>query len=167
MLGDGYLELDAAEAVFERSAPPWTPRPRPAWPAGLFGGLTEREAEVLAPVAAGRSSNREIAEALVLSSKTVARHLSNIFAKLGVGSRTQAAAYAFEHGPGHALAWVGRPIALHEIVRMADAGPPRLLRTVRSEERPTRGAPMTAQTPDQAEVEAFAGRLMELYTYGC
>ena len=58
---------------------------------------TEREAEVLALVAAGRS-NREIAETLVLSSKTVARHLSNIFAKLGVGSRTQAAAYAFEHG---------------------------------------------------------------------
>ena len=101
-LGDGdaaALELDAAEAVFERlgAAPDAAGvralRGRPALP----GGLTEREAEVLALVAAGRS-NREIAEALVLSSKTVARHLSNIFAKLGVGSRTQAAAYAFEHG---------------------------------------------------------------------
>ena len=65
--------------------------------AALPGGLTGREAEVLALVAAGRS-NREVAAALVLSPKTVARHLSNIFAKLGVSSRTQAAAYAFEHG---------------------------------------------------------------------
>jgi len=107
-LGDGdaaALELDAAEAVFQRlgAAPDAVRvralRARPALP----GGLTEREAEVLALVAAGRS-NREIAEALVLSSKTVARHLSNIFAKLGVASRTQAAAYAFEHGlatPSH------------------------------------------------------------------
>jgi DNA-binding NarL/FixJ family response regulator len=101
-LGDGdaaALELDAAEATFERlgAAPDAATvralRGRPALP----GGLTEREAQVLALVAAGRS-NREIAEALVLSSKTVARHLSNIFAKLGVASRTQAAAYAFEHG---------------------------------------------------------------------
>jgi len=101
-LGDGdaaALELDAAEAVFQRlgAAPDAVRvralRARPALP----GGLTEREAEVLALVAAGRS-NREIAEALVLSSKTVARHLSNIFAKLGVATRTQAAAYAFEHG---------------------------------------------------------------------
>ena len=61
------------------------------------GGLTDRELEVLALLAAGRS-NREIAGALVISGKTVARHLSNIFAKLGVSSRTQAAAYAFEHG---------------------------------------------------------------------
>jgi ATP/maltotriose-dependent transcriptional regulator MalT len=47
--------------------------------------------------AAGRT-NREIAGTLVLSHKTVARHLSNIFAKIGVTSRTQAAAYAYEHG---------------------------------------------------------------------
>ena len=63
----------------------------------LPAGLTGREAEVLALVAAGRT-NREIAEVLVLSHKTVARHLSNIFVKLEVTSRTQAAAYAFEHG---------------------------------------------------------------------
>jgi DNA-binding NarL/FixJ family response regulator len=56
-----------------------------------------REAEVLALVAAGRT-NREIAVTLVLSHKTVARHLSNIFTPLGVRSRTQAAAYAYEHG---------------------------------------------------------------------
>jgi DNA-binding NarL/FixJ family response regulator len=52
--------------------------------------------QVLRLVAAGRS-NAEIAVQLVLSEKTVARHLSNIFAKLDVGSRTAAAAFAFEH----------------------------------------------------------------------
>jgi hypothetical protein len=43
-------------------------------------------------------SNRGVAEALVISEKTVARHLSNIFTKLGVSSRTEAAAFAFDHG---------------------------------------------------------------------
>jgi DNA-binding NarL/FixJ family response regulator len=64
----------------------------PAHPAGL----TEREVEVLRMVARG-SSNPEIAAALVLSEKTVARHLSNIFTKLDVRTRTAAAAFAFEH----------------------------------------------------------------------
>ena len=61
-------------------------------PAGLSG----REIEVLRLVAAGHR-NTQIAGELVLSEKTVARHLSNIFAKLDVGSRTAAAAYAYEH----------------------------------------------------------------------
>jgi DNA-binding NarL/FixJ family response regulator len=61
------------------------------------GGLTEREVEVLRLVAEGRS-NHDIARALVLSQKTVERHLSNIFTKLDVPSRTAAAAYAHEHG---------------------------------------------------------------------
>jgi DNA-binding CsgD family transcriptional regulator len=61
------------------------------------GGLSEREVEVLKLVAEGRS-NPEIARALVLSQKTVERHLSNIFTKLAVPSRTAAAAYAHEHG---------------------------------------------------------------------
>jgi DNA-binding NarL/FixJ family response regulator len=47
-------------------------------------------------VASGRT-NPEIAAVLYLSEKTVARHLSNIFAKVDVSSRTAAAAYAFEH----------------------------------------------------------------------
>lgn len=59
-------------------------------------GLTAREVEVLRLVAAGKS-NPAIAAELFLSEKTVSRHLSNIFTKIDVASRTAAAAYAFEH----------------------------------------------------------------------
>ena len=62
----------------------------------LPGGLTAREAEVLRLVASG-GTNRDIAHALVISEHTVARHLNNIFAKLGVGSRAAATAYAYAH----------------------------------------------------------------------
>ena len=61
-------------------------------------GLTAREVEVLRLVAAGRS-NREIAARLVISEHTVARHVQNIFAKLGVSSRTAASAFAFAARP--------------------------------------------------------------------
>jgi DNA-binding CsgD family transcriptional regulator len=73
-------------------------------PADAFGdepkarhGLTPRELEVLALVATGRT-NRVIAEDLSVSDKTVARHVANIFAKLGVNSRAAATAYAYDHG---------------------------------------------------------------------
>ena len=59
-------------------------------------GLTTRELQVLRLIAAG-DSNREIASALVISEHTVARHVQNIFAKLGVSSRTAASAFAFAH----------------------------------------------------------------------
>ena len=59
--------------------------------------LTLRECEVLALVADGRS-NRQIGEALYISDRTVARHLTNIFHKIGVTSRTQAARYAIDRG---------------------------------------------------------------------
>lgn len=64
---------------------------------GLPDGLTAREVEVLRLVVSGRT-NPQIAATLFLSEKTVARHLSNIFTKTGVTSRTAAAAYAHEHG---------------------------------------------------------------------
>jgi ATP/maltotriose-dependent transcriptional regulator MalT len=66
-------------------------------PSGPALGLTDRETEVLACVASG-ASNREVAAALFISDKTVSRHLANIFGKLGVSSRTAAAAWAREHG---------------------------------------------------------------------
>lgn len=59
--------------------------------------ITAREAQVLRLVATGMTS-RAIATELFLSEKTVARHLSNIFTKLGVSSRAAATAYAYEHG---------------------------------------------------------------------
>jgi len=60
-------------------------------------GLTARQLQVVRLVAEGRT-NREIAAALVLSEKTVARHLSNIFTKIGVPSRAAATAYAYRTG---------------------------------------------------------------------
>ena len=61
------------------------------------GGLTARELEVLRLVSTGLT-NRAIGERLSLSEKTVARHLSNIFGKLGLSSRAGATAYAYENG---------------------------------------------------------------------
>ncbi|MGP0221658.1 LuxR C-terminal-related transcriptional regulator [Paenarthrobacter sp. NCHU4564] len=61
------------------------------------GGLTPRELEVLACVLSG-ASNRDIAHALTISEKTAGRHLANIFTKIGVTSRTAAAAWARHHG---------------------------------------------------------------------
>jgi DNA-binding CsgD family transcriptional regulator len=59
-------------------------------------GLTSRELEVLRLVAAGRT-NKAIAAELVLSERTVERHVSNIFVKLGVSSRSAATAFAYQH----------------------------------------------------------------------
>ncbi|MDN5346626.1 MAG: two-component system, NarL family, response regulator DegU [Clostridia bacterium] len=59
--------------------------------------LTSREKEVLLHVVKGKS-NREIAKELYISEKTVKNHLTNIFRKLGVHDRTQAALYALKHG---------------------------------------------------------------------
>ncbi len=97
---DARLELRAALSAFERLG-----AARDAaqvsnllgGPAAVPGGLTAREAEVLRLVAAGKT-NRDIAVELVISEHTVARHLQNMFAKLGVTSRSAAAAFAYEHG---------------------------------------------------------------------
>jgi ATP/maltotriose-dependent transcriptional regulator MalT len=91
-------ELDAAATAFERLGAVEDAREVDALRAAKLhpGGLTAREAEVLTLVATGMS-NREVATSLTISEKTVARHLSNIFTKLNVTSRTEAAAYAFAH----------------------------------------------------------------------
>jgi DNA-binding NarL/FixJ family response regulator len=59
--------------------------------------LTSREVDVLKLVTAGLT-NREIADRLGLSSRTVDAHLRSVFAKIGVGSRSAATRYAVEHG---------------------------------------------------------------------
>jgi DNA-binding CsgD family transcriptional regulator len=103
VLGDddaAALELEAARGVFEQLGA----RPdlasihslAPSLGSRDTHGLTARELEVLRLVASGKS-NREIASALVISEHTVARHIQNIFAKLGFSSRTAASAFAFEH----------------------------------------------------------------------
>ena len=97
-LGDeetAELEIEAARAIFERlGAKPDIARLTSA--GADAHGLSRRELEVLRLVASGKS-NREIAAALVISEHTVARHLQNVFAKLGVSSRAAATAFAFEH----------------------------------------------------------------------
>ena len=102
-LGDddsAALELDSALRVFKRlGAAPDTAnverlvrRPK----LGEAHGLTRRELQVLRLLAAGKT-NRAIAEDLVLAEKTVDRHVSNTFGKLGVSSRAAATAYAYKH----------------------------------------------------------------------
>lgn len=95
------MELDAARQVFtELGAAPDVARVDAVTrrhEAQSAGPLSPREAEVLRLVAQGRS-NREIAEHLFLSERTVARHVGNILAKLQLANRAAATAFAYEHG---------------------------------------------------------------------
>jgi DNA-binding NarL/FixJ family response regulator len=105
-LGDedgARMELDAATTVFQQLGAPSEMASTSALLDGTLheaptrvGGLTAREVEVLRLVATGRT-NRAIAADLFLSEKTVARHISNIFTKLNVSSRSAATGYAYEH----------------------------------------------------------------------
>jgi ATP/maltotriose-dependent transcriptional regulator MalT len=102
-LGDqdsAEMELDAARWVFRQlEAAPDLARVEALTrqsAAGAGGGLTGRELQVLGLVAAGQT-NRSIAADLFLSERTVDRHVSNIFTKLGVSSRAAATAYAYQH----------------------------------------------------------------------
>jgi DNA-binding CsgD family transcriptional regulator len=103
ILGDcemARLHFDGAGAVFRQlgAAPDLVDLERrtASEDLGPLGSLTDREREVLSLVAAGET-NRRIATALGISEHTVARHLSNIFDKLGVTSRTAASAFAHKH----------------------------------------------------------------------
>ncbi len=95
------LELDAARQAFSRlGAAPALARLSSLlrrWSAGTRNGLSDREVQVLRLVATGRT-NRAIANELFISEKTVARHVSNIFTKLGVSSRSGATARAYDRG---------------------------------------------------------------------
>ena len=99
-LGDeesAVTELSAARRVLaELGAKPAEHEAATLIRPNLPRGLTEREVEVLRLVAAGKT-NPEIAAHLVLSEKTVGRHLSNIFSKIDVTTRTAAAAFAYQH----------------------------------------------------------------------
>lgn len=102
-LGDedgAALELEAARAELERLGATHDVARLDTMtgrgPTRRDHGLTPREREVLAQLATGRT-NRAIAEALFISEKTVARHVANIFRKLGISSRSAATAYAYEH----------------------------------------------------------------------
>jgi DNA-binding NarL/FixJ family response regulator len=93
-------ELDAARGVFDGlGAGPDVARVdslRGSRHAAAAHGLTQRELQVLRLVARG-ATNRAIAAELVLSERTIDRHVSNVFAKLRVSSRAAATAYAYEH----------------------------------------------------------------------
>jgi DNA-binding NarL/FixJ family response regulator len=94
-LGDhdtATIESSAARATLESLSE----GRRPTGPADLPHGLTQRELEVLRLLARG-TTNRGIAQELVVSEKTVASHVSHIFTKLDVTSRSAATAYAYDH----------------------------------------------------------------------
>jgi ATP/maltotriose-dependent transcriptional regulator MalT len=102
-LGDAdgeALELDAALSTFQqlgaRTDAARVQRLVASGATPVASILSPRELEVLGLLATGMT-NRKIAAELVISDKTVARHVSNIFAKLGVSSRAAATAYAYEH----------------------------------------------------------------------
>lgn len=102
-LGDedaAQMELDAARMVFRElgAAPDLARVEQFSREAALRGAgpLTRREVQVLRLVATGKT-NRAIAAELFISEKTVARHVSNVFGKLGVESRAAATAWAFKH----------------------------------------------------------------------
>lgn len=100
-LGDAEgaaLELDAARRAFSalRATPDLAAVDALARQAESGHRLTDRELEVLRQVAAGRQ-NKVIARELTLSNRTVDRHVSNIFDKLGVSSRSAATAFAYRN----------------------------------------------------------------------
>lgn len=93
---NGEESADERGRDVQRADTPAPPRTAPALP----GGLTAREAEVLGLIAAG-GSNREIADTLVVSVRTVEHHIANIYRKIDARGRADATAYAIRHGLLH------------------------------------------------------------------
>jgi DNA-binding CsgD family transcriptional regulator len=87
----GRLNADAVAAVLSAAGHPATRRP------ARLAGLTAREVEVLQLLARGLS-NKEIAERLVISRKTVGHHVEHIYAKTGTANRALASLFAASHG---------------------------------------------------------------------
>jgi DNA-binding NarL/FixJ family response regulator len=102
----GKLDGDVAKAVLEAAG-----HTQPEVARALPAGLTNREVEVLRLVVRGMS-NREVADCLVLSQKTVGRHLESIYAKIDVSTRVGATLFAIEHGLVANLAAPGSPLRL-------------------------------------------------------
>lgn len=105
MLGDADYEaahrageaLTLDDAIATAAAPP-TAAPPAATPRAVAApaGLSRREVEVLCLLAAGRS-NREIADLLHISVRTVERHVDNLYGKIGARGRADATAFAIRH----------------------------------------------------------------------
>jgi DNA-binding CsgD family transcriptional regulator len=90
--GDGEAEIEAIDAFLREGDEPAPPTAS----ADATSLLTPREREVLRLIAEGRT-NSEISADLVLSVRTVARHITNIYAKIGARSKAEATAYAIRH----------------------------------------------------------------------
>lgn len=90
--GQSVLEQQVAAKMMNRFREPKKAEKKP-----LHEDLTDREMEVLMLLAKGKS-NQDIADELFIGIKTVKYHITNIFAKLEVEDRTQAAIYAHRHG---------------------------------------------------------------------
>lgn len=85
-------DIATAEAIYEQLAV----QPSAVGGRAVPGGLTRREIEVLRALAGG-ATNRQVAQSIFISEKTVGRHLANIYAKLGVSSRTAALTWAYQN----------------------------------------------------------------------
>lgn len=89
----GRLDANAVDAVLAAAGMPVPPRVPRSGP----GGLSTREVEVLCLMARGRT-NREMADLLGITPKTVGHHVQHIYDKLGISTRAAAAVFALEHG---------------------------------------------------------------------
>lgn len=90
--GEDSHEIEAIDAFLRTAGEPVSMEA-----GGLDGHLTPRESDVLRLISVGKT-NREISEELVLSERTVARHITNIYGKLNLRSKAEATAYAIHHG---------------------------------------------------------------------